>query len=138
MKRRWRRARLARFPDLPCRWPLRILEVKRPGGRLSPDQQRIADHMKRAGHRFEVVYFVEAAISVLVVWGVARGMAVQRDLTMRLTSDLVRGSSRSLRSWWRWRRCDRKPFGSPCGWDATVGYQSTRVSREVVDFLVFF
>ncbi|WP_424620811.1 VRR-NUC domain-containing protein [Bradyrhizobium sp.] len=53
------------------------MEVKRPGGRLSPDQQRIADHMKRAGHRFEVVDSVEAAISVLVVWGVARGMAVQ-------------------------------------------------------------
>ena len=30
--------------------------------------------MKRAGHRFEVVDSVEAAISVLVVWGVARGM----------------------------------------------------------------
>jgi hypothetical protein len=45
-----------------------FLEVKRPGGRLSPDQQRIADHMKRAGHRFEVVDSVEAAISVLVAW----------------------------------------------------------------------
>ena len=51
-----------------------FLEVKRPGGRLSPDQQRIADHMKRAGHRFEVVDSVEAAISVLVAWGVVRGM----------------------------------------------------------------
>ena len=41
------------------------------------DQQRIADHMKRAGHRFEVVDSVEAAISVPVVRGVVRGMAVQ-------------------------------------------------------------
>jgi hypothetical protein len=41
----------------------------RPSGRLSEDQQRIADHMRRAGHRFEVVDSVEAAISVLVVWG---------------------------------------------------------------------
>src|SRR6476646_9263445 len=54
-----------------------FLEVKRPGGRLSTDQQRIAEHLKRAGHRFEVVSTVEAAISVLVVWGVVRRMTVQ-------------------------------------------------------------
>jgi VRR-NUC domain len=54
-----------------------FLEVKRPGGRLSGDQQRIAEHLKRAGHGFEVVDSVEAAISVLVVWGVVRAMVVQ-------------------------------------------------------------
>lgn len=54
-----------------------FLEVKRPGGRLSEDQRRIAEHMKRAGHRFEVVDNVEAAISTLVTWGVVRAMTVQ-------------------------------------------------------------
>jgi hypothetical protein len=33
--------------------------------------------MKRAGHRFEVVDSVEAAISTLVVWGVVRRLTVQ-------------------------------------------------------------
>ena len=41
-----------------------LLEVKRKGGKLSPGQQRIADHMRRAGHAFEVVDSVEAAIAV--------------------------------------------------------------------------
>jgi hypothetical protein len=54
-----------------------FLEIKGPGARLSPDQRRIADHIKRAGHRFEVVDSVEAAISVLVVSGVVRAMTVQ-------------------------------------------------------------
>lgn len=54
-----------------------FLELKRAGGRLSPDQQRIADHLKRAGHAFEMVDSVEAAISLLVVWGVVRAMTVQ-------------------------------------------------------------
>jgi hypothetical protein len=54
-----------------------FLEVKRPGGRLSEDQRRIADHLKRAGQRFEVVDSVEPAISVLVAWGVLRAMTVQ-------------------------------------------------------------
>ena len=55
-----------------------FLELKRPGGRLSPDRQRIADHLRRAGHDFAVVDSVEAAISVLVVWGVVRsGIHVQ-------------------------------------------------------------
>jgi hypothetical protein len=79
-------ARLARmgvrrgYPDfaLFCRdGRCAFLEVKRPGGRLSEDQRRIADHLKRAGHCFEVVDSVEAAISVLVVWGVVRRMTVQ-------------------------------------------------------------
>ena len=56
-------------PDGDTSVPLRIYFVMLSGF--------IADHMKRAGHRFEVVDSVEAAISVLVVWGVARGMAVQ-------------------------------------------------------------
>jgi hypothetical protein len=54
-----------------------FMEVKREGGKLSPDQQRIADHMRKAGHRFEVVDSIEAAISTLVVWGVVRRMTVQ-------------------------------------------------------------
>jgi hypothetical protein len=54
-----------------------FLEVKRPGGRLSPDQQRIANHMRKAGHAFEVVDSTEAAIAVLVSWGVVRAMTVQ-------------------------------------------------------------
>jgi hypothetical protein len=33
--------------------------------------------MKRAGHRFEVVDSVEAAIRVLVLWGMVRRMSVQ-------------------------------------------------------------
>ncbi len=53
-----------------------FLEVKRPGGRLSPDQQRIADHMLAAGHAFEVVDSISAAIAVLVAWGVVRSMTV--------------------------------------------------------------
>ena len=36
-----------------------------------------ADHMKRAGHAFEVIDSVEAVISVLVVWGVVRAMTMQ-------------------------------------------------------------
>jgi hypothetical protein len=54
-----------------------FLEIKSRAGRLSPDQRRIADHMHRAGHRFEVVDTVEAAIGVLVAWGAVRSMAVQ-------------------------------------------------------------
>ena len=50
-----------------------FLEVKRPGGKLSEDQQRIADHMRKAGHRFEVVDSVGAAIETLGSWGVVRG-----------------------------------------------------------------
>ena len=41
-----------------------FLEIKRSGGRLSEDQRRIADHMKRAGHAFEVVDNLEAAIAM--------------------------------------------------------------------------
>ena len=41
-----------------------FLEVKRPGGRLSPDQQRIGDHLKKAGHAFAVVDNLEAAIAM--------------------------------------------------------------------------
>jgi hypothetical protein len=54
-----------------------FLEIKRPSGRLSEDQQRIADHMRRAGHRFAVVDSVEAAIETLLSWGVVRSMTVQ-------------------------------------------------------------
>jgi hypothetical protein len=55
-----------------------FLEIKRPGGRLSEDQRRIADHMKRAGHKFAVIDSIEKAISVLVVWGVVRsGVSTQ-------------------------------------------------------------
>ena len=54
-----------------------FLEVKKPGGKLTEDQQRIADHLKRAGHRFEVVDSVEAAIEVLASWGAVRALAVQ-------------------------------------------------------------
>ena len=41
-----------------------FLEIKRSGGRLSEDQRPIADHMKRAGHAFEVVDNLEAAIAM--------------------------------------------------------------------------
>jgi hypothetical protein len=54
-----------------------LLEIKRPGGKLSEDQRRIADHMLAAGHAFEVVNSVEAAIEVLVGWNVVRSMTVQ-------------------------------------------------------------
>ena len=54
-----------------------FLEIKRKGGRLSEDQQRIADHMRRAGHRFEVIDSIETAIAVLVAWGAVRSMTVQ-------------------------------------------------------------
>ena len=55
-----------------------FLEIKRPGGKLSPDQQRIADHMRRAGHRYEVVDSVEAAIAWLKSRGTLRsGFVVQ-------------------------------------------------------------
>ena len=47
------------------------------GAKLSPDQQRIAIHMHKAGHRFEVVDSVEAAIETLKGWGVVRSMTVQ-------------------------------------------------------------
>ena len=40
-----------------------FLEIKRSGGRLSEDQRRIADHLKPAGHAFEVVDNLEAAIA---------------------------------------------------------------------------
>jgi hypothetical protein len=50
-----------------------FLELKRPGGRLSPDQQRIADHMRRAGHRYEVADSLEAATATLKDWGVVCG-----------------------------------------------------------------
>jgi hypothetical protein len=33
--------------------------------------------MRRAGHRFEVIDSVEAAIAVLVSWGAVRSMTVQ-------------------------------------------------------------
>ena len=55
----------------------RYLEVKRKGAGLSPDQQRIADHKRRAGHAFETVDSVEAAIEVLVCWSVVRTLTVQ-------------------------------------------------------------
>jgi hypothetical protein len=54
-----------------------FLEVKRPGGKLSPDQNRIANHLKRAGHQFEMVDSTQAAIAVLVSWGAVRSMTVQ-------------------------------------------------------------
>jgi hypothetical protein len=69
------------FPDFQIfdsKGRVMFLEIKRPGAKLSEDQRRIADHMKQAGHKFEVVDSVESAISVLVVWGVVvRRMAVQ-------------------------------------------------------------
>ena len=53
-----------------------FLEIKRPGGKLSPDQRRIADHLIAAGHAFKVVDSVEAAIQLLVDWNVVRTMRV--------------------------------------------------------------
>ena len=37
-----------------------------------PDQQRIADHMRRAGHQYEAVSTIEAVVAVLVACGVVR------------------------------------------------------------------
>jgi hypothetical protein len=67
----------ADFQIFDSKGAVMFLEIKRPGGRLSEDQRRIADHMKQAGHKFEVVDSVESAIGVLVVWGVVRRMTVQ-------------------------------------------------------------
>jgi hypothetical protein len=54
-----------------------FLEVKRPGGKLTSDEAHIAARMIRAGHRFTVVDSFKAAVSVLVTWGVVRGVGVQ-------------------------------------------------------------
>lgn len=54
-----------------------FLEIKRPGAKLSPDQKRIADHMRRAGHAYEMADSIERAVAVLVAWGVVRSMTVQ-------------------------------------------------------------
>jgi hypothetical protein len=73
-----RRLGAAAVPDLPhADGRVMFLELKRPGGRLSEDQQRIAAHLRRAGHAFEVVDSVERAIEVLVSWNVVRTMTVQ-------------------------------------------------------------
>jgi hypothetical protein len=49
------------------------LEIKSRTGRLSPDQQRLADFMRAAGHNFEVVTDIETAIELRKSWGVVRG-----------------------------------------------------------------
>jgi hypothetical protein len=54
-----------------------FVEVKRPGGRLSADQERIAAHMRKAGYGFEVVDSVEGAIAVLRARGAVRAVMVQ-------------------------------------------------------------
>jgi hypothetical protein len=52
-----------------------FLELKRRGRRLSPDQERIAGHMLRAGHLFACVDDYRDAVEVLTRWGVVRGGA---------------------------------------------------------------
>jgi hypothetical protein len=49
------------------------LEIKSRTGRLSPDQQRLADFRRAAGHNFEVVTDIETAIELRKSWGVVRG-----------------------------------------------------------------
>jgi VRR-NUC domain len=72
-RRGWPDFQIFQADDRVC-----FLELKRQGGRLSEDQQRIAGHLRRGGQRFEVVDSLEAAIAILKGWGAVRaGISVQ-------------------------------------------------------------
>jgi hypothetical protein len=55
------------------------LEIKSRTGKLSPDQQRVADFMRNADHTFEVVSDIETAIEILKRWSAVRD---QRAVTI--------------------------------------------------------
>jgi hypothetical protein len=54
-----------------------FLELKRKGNGLDEDQEKIADHLKRAGHHYLVTDRFDVAIAALVEWKILRGMKVQ-------------------------------------------------------------
>ena len=55
-----------------------FLELKRPGGRLSPEQRDIAQHLTRAGFNYLCSDNFDYAVDILRAWGVVRpGVHVQ-------------------------------------------------------------
>ena len=54
-----------------------FLELKRKGNDLDEDQEKIADHLKLAGHHYLVTDRLDVAIAALVDWKILRGMKVQ-------------------------------------------------------------
>ena len=52
------------------------LEIKVPGGRLSPDQKAFHDHLASLEHRCAVVHSLEEAVHVMRLWNLLKPTAM--------------------------------------------------------------
>lgn len=51
---------------------LYALELKAPGGRLSPSQRMVADRMERCGAELSVAHSIDEALVTLEYWGILK------------------------------------------------------------------